>query len=477
MGFFRWPRCKRRASPAKSTEPTEPSFKIPNPFEALKPPSDAHDGMAAPIWKFESQILTYSLSLDNPQFPIPGAFPSTPPESPTLVVSEGVAIEEEDIPPKGWEFMDIDTRATPALVTDLGTHLHPRLPPYTPPPPSARRIPSPRPTEVPRPVEHDLMDIDDPWDQQAQQDARIPHGPVSAVQLFYAHRRPIPANRIASWYQAEFERRERERLARERDLQRPTRVRPTGPPVRPISPEWLAKLNSAMQSAQGQAVARSLAGDDLYQRDIITCTVPEAWLNDEIINAYLGLLIHYLRDSRGNLGPGDRPLFHAFNTFFYSNLRDKGYQAVQRWARRARIGGEGLLDVDTVFIPVHERAHWTLMVIRPAERVIEYFDSLGSRGLHQVKSVKQWLRGELGPRYIDQEWTLLPSASSQQDNGSDCGVFLLTNAKAITVGVEPTCIGPSHIRLLRKKIVAELINGGLHGEFNPQDKATGAVLL
>ncbi|KAJ5800127.1 uncharacterized protein N7518_002195 [Penicillium psychrosexuale] len=462
MGFFRWPRCKRRVSPAKPTElteHTEPSLKIPNPFEALKPSINAPD------------------ALDNSHLPIPGAFPLTPPESPTLVVSQGATIEEEYIPPKGWEFMDIDARAAPALVTDLGIHLHPRLPPYIPPPPSARRIPSPRPTEAPKPVQDDLMDIDDPWDQQARQDARVPHGPVSAVQLFYANRRPIPANRIASWYEAEFERREKERLERERDLQRPIRVIPQGQPVRLISPEWLTKLQCAVQSGQGQAVATSLAGGNLYQRDIITCIRPEAWLNDEIINAYLGLLVHYLRQSHGNLGPSDRPLFHTFNTFFYSTLRDKGYEGVKRWATRAKIGGQGLLNVDTVFIPVHESSHWTLMVIRPADRTIEYFDSLGSRGQRQVKNVKQWLRGELGPKYKDEEWTVLPSVSSQQDNGSDCGVFLLTNAKAITVGVEPTAIGPGHITLLRRKIVAELMNGGLHGEFNPRDKATGAVLL
>ncbi|KAJ5943285.1 hypothetical protein N7516_003453 [Penicillium verrucosum] len=473
MGFFRWPRCKRSASHAK---PTESSPKIPIPFEPSKPPFDAPDGMTAPPWKFKSHILKYSPLLDNSQLPIPGAFPLTPPESPTLVVSQGPTIEE-DVPPKGWEFMDIDTRTTPALVTDLGTHLHPRLPPYTPPLPSVRRIPSPKPTKAPKPVEDDLMEIDDPWDQQAQLDARIPHGPVSAVQLFRANRQPIPANRIASWYEAEFEKRERERLARERDLQRPTRVVPPGYPVRLISPEWLAKLQRAMQSGQGNSVATSLAGDDLYQRDIVTCIRPEAWLNDEIINAYLGLLVHYLRQSHGNLGPSDRPLFHAFNTFFYSTLRDKGYQGVQRWAKRAKIGGEGLLNVDTVFIPVHESSHWTLMVIRPAERTIEYFDSLGSHGPRQVKNVKQWLRGELGPKYNEKEWTVLPSVSSRQDNGSDCGVFLLTNAKAITIGVEPTAIGPSHITLLRRKIVAELMNGGLHGEFNPQDKATGSVFL
>lgn len=63
-----------------------------------------------------------------------------------------------------------------------------------------------------------------------------------------------------------------------------------------------------------------------------------------------------------------------------------------------------------------------------------------------------------------------------QDNGSDCGVFLLTNAKAIALGIEPTAFGAQDTILLRRKIVAEIMNGGLHGELSPIDKA-GHLLL
>ncbi|OJJ51115.1 hypothetical protein ASPZODRAFT_54635 [Penicilliopsis zonata CBS 506.65] len=203
------------------------------------------------------------------------------------------------------------------------------------------------------------------------------------------------------------------------------------------------------------------------KKDLLTCYTPLSWLNDEVINAYLAYLVEYLRRNAGNLEPGQKPLFHAFNTFFFANLRDKGYESVRRWASRAKIGGEALLEVDTVFIPVHDSHHWTLIVVRPAERTIENFDSLGSLSSRHVGLVKTWLRGELGPRYVDEDWDILPSVSPQQDNGCDCGAFLLSTAKAVAVGVEPTAYGPSDIPTLRKKIVAELINGGLVGEFVP----------
>jgi Ulp1 family protease len=231
-----------------------------------------------------------------------------------------------------------------------------------------------------------------------------------------------------------------------------------------------------MRTLQGYPVAKSPSGDDLYQRDIATCIKPLAWLNDEIINAYLTVLVQYLRHSTGNTAPNERPKFHAFNTFFYSTLRDKGYQGVRRWANRAKIGGEALLDVDTVFIPVHQASHWTLIVVRPMDRTIEYFDSLGARGVREVEVIKKWLHGELGDKFDPEEWTFLPSVSSQQDNMSDCGVFLLVNAKAIALGIEPTAFGASDTVDLRMKIVAELMNGGLHGPFCPVDKM-GQTLL
>lgn len=447
---------------------------IRNAFVTPKPPTSENEGIDHAIPEYWSHILNYCLDTNILDMSMPGAFPSTPPESPGLKpIDPYDTITEKPEPAfQGW---DIDARTQPALVTDLGTHLHPRWPsqPYRPPTPK----PSPPPSlPLVEPVQDDLMEIDDPWERYAQEFAKSTHGPVSAVRLFNPKPQPIPSNRVASWYAPEFERREQDRIARELEGQRPSRVIPPGEPVRLLSPAWLTKVSNAAQSTHGQVITRSISGDEIYQHDILTCVRPLAWLNDEIINSYLQLITRYLRQLKQNLGPSDRPLFHSFNTFFFSKLHKEGYEGVQRWAKRAKIGGEQLLSVDTVFIPVHEINHWTLMVLRPVDRTIEYFDSLGSDGAFQVKWIKKWLHGELGSKYKDDEWSVLGSVSSRQDNGSDCGVFLLTNAKAIALGIEPTAFGPSHTKLLRRKIVAELMNGGLHGEFMPQD-STGTLLL
>ncbi|XRM45434.1 hypothetical protein ABZX51_008529 [Aspergillus tubingensis] len=305
--------------------------------------------------------------------------------------------------------------------------------------------------------------IVDPWSQPTFE---YPLGrAVSAVSLFYPEPRPIPEGRTESVYANRW----RQIQEEERQKELPSRIKPDGPAVRPLSPEWEARIKELQDGrvSGGKTVATTLSGDPLTKRSLATCYTRGEWLNDEIINGYLALIVDYLRRKNHNAGRNDKPRFHAFNSFFFSNLRDKGYDSVARWAKRAKIGGPLLLDVDTVYIPVHNSQHWTLVVVRPGERSIEHFDSLGARSRRHIAVVQTWLRGELGPKYVEEEWRVLPSLSPQQDNGSDCGVFLLTTAKAVAIGLEPLSYGAQDTPLLRRKIVAELMAGGLEGEFDP----------
>ncbi|KAL1863470.1 hypothetical protein Plec18170_000305 [Paecilomyces lecythidis] len=292
----------------------------------------------------------------------------------------------------------------------------------------------------------------------------VPFGkPVSAVRIFDPEAVEREPAREESTYATVW----RDVEEPEAQRQPPARIRPEGPAVRPLSAKWKEVLAASMAKRDNEPLATTLRGAKLTRMDLMTCYKPMAWLNDEIINGYLELVVAYLRRVSGNTGRNEKPKYHAFSTFFFSNLRQKGYAGVAKWATRAKIGGEGLLNVDTVFIPVHNSAHWTLMVVKPSSRTIEHFDSLGSLSPAYVALAKGWLRGELGQLYVDEEWNVLPSISPQQDNGSDCGVFLLSTAKSVAVGLEPLSYGAADIPLLRQKIVAELMHGGLEGEFDP----------
>lgn len=251
---------------------------------------------------------------------------------------------------------------------------------------------------------------------------------------------------------------------------------PEGPFIKPLSTKWESRLEAAVNLPDSRQVGTTIHGDPLSRKDIATCIEPLAWLNDEIINAYLAIILDYVRRASGNSGRHQQPKYHAFSTFFYSNLRDRGYESVRRWASRARIGGRALLETEMVLIPVHDCAHWTLLVIKPCARTIEYYDSLGGAGRQHVGRAKDYLRAELRDLFIEEEWRVLPARSPQQNNGSDCGAFLLTNAKLIALG-QPLKYGAEDMAGIRKRIVAELLNGGFEGDFDPKVEYTVRSVL
>ena len=73
------------------------------------------------------------------------------------------------------------------------------------------------------------------------------------------------------------------------------------------------------------------------------------------------------------------PKTFAFNTFFYSLLSTRGYSAVRRWTKKAKIN---LFEIDRVLIPINKGGfHWILSVINVADKRIEYYDSMGREGV------------------------------------------------------------------------------------------------
>ncbi|NXT72736.1 SENP1 protease, partial [Chaetops frenatus] len=74
------------------------------------------------------------------------------------------------------------------------------------------------------------------------------------------------------------------------------------------------------------------------------------WLNDEIINFYMNLLMERSKEK-------DLPAVHAFNTFFFTKLKTAGYQAVKRWTKKVDI-----FSVDLLLVPIHLGVHWCLAV-------------------------------------------------------------------------------------------------------------------
>lgn len=226
--------------------------------------------------------------------------------------------------------------------------------------------------------------------------------------------------------------------------------------LKPLSKEWEAKVDDALKNGHGRLQARD------YQKIVPPNgkTGIDAWLNDESINEYLSLVTKH---ANKDIKPKSTPRMHAFSTFFYTSLKTGGYSKVARWAKRANIAGTALLDVEKIFIPINpNQSHWTLAVIQPKIQRITHYNSLGNGNRAYLDVICEWLKGELGAGFNKIEWELdCTTESPQQMNTSDCGVFTVTTAKQLMLGISPMTYGAKDIPTQRRRMVAELVNGEL----------------
>lgn len=233
--------------------------------------------------------------------------------------------------------------------------------------------------------------------------------------------------------------------------------------VSPLDEEWEDKVAAVLRQAQNEEVARNLTAGDMARLK------PGVWLNDNIINAYLTHMVDAAHEKVGYAKSSKKPpTYHAFNTHFFSNISEKGPDSVHRWLTRAHLDGTKLLSVKKIFVPINcSNSHWTLIVISPQDRTIEYLDSLGAGGGNRFNVVKNWLRYELKGDYVEVDWTLIEHQSPQQNNHSDCGAFVCFNSYARLRDLEPMNVFEAKdMPSGRKQIAATLLNKGFTGVFS-----------
>ncbi|XP_074045659.1 sentrin-specific protease 2 isoform X2 [Macrotis lagotis] len=176
------------------------------------------------------------------------------------------------------------------------------------------------------------------------------------------------------------------------------------------------------------------------------------WLNDEIINFYMNLLVE--RNKKQGL-----PVLHAFSTFFYPKLSAGGYQAVKRWTK-----GLDLFEQELVLVPIHRRVHWSLVVIDVRKKTIRYLDSMGQKGHRICNLMLQYLQDESKTKRNRElnpaEWTLesaKPYEIPQQSNGSDCGMFACKYADFLSQD-KPITFTQNQMPHFRKRMVWEILH-------------------
>ncbi|OCT95823.1 hypothetical protein XELAEV_18013514mg [Xenopus laevis] len=176
------------------------------------------------------------------------------------------------------------------------------------------------------------------------------------------------------------------------------------------------------------------------------------WLNDEIINFYMNLLME--RSKRKGL-----PTVHAFNTFFFSKLKSAGYQAVKRWTKKVDV-----FSMNILLVPIHLGVHWCLAVVDFRKKSITYFDSMGGLNNEACRILLLYLKQESadkkGVSFDSNGWTLTSKTSQQipqQMNGSDCGMFACKYAEYITKD-KPITFTQHHMPYFRKRMVWEILH-------------------
>jgi Ulp1 family protease len=122
--------------------------------------------------------------------------------------------------------------------------------------------------------------------------------------------------------------------------------------------------------------------------------------------------------------------------------------------------------VDTVLIPVNSGNHWTLLVIRPSRKSLCYIDSYNGASQRHLDQARDWLRVFLGDRYVAEQWRTEHVPAPRQHNAWDCGMFVITNAMCLALGLDPMCYDEAKMPTQRRRVAAMLLNGGFFGEFD-----------
>lgn len=267
---------------------------------------------------------------------------------------------------------------------------------------------------------------------------------------------------------------EEQKKAQEEAEARLKRRLPKKPLVASLKGEWEDKVNNAVHTNDhNRVVTTSIGGTELIPKDFGTLLGSRAWLNDEIINSY----IEWVVEAANKLAPPNQavgkekpvPKYIAHNSFFYENITKKGPTSTDRLMKRKGAPGKALMQVDSIIVPICRGSHWTVGVVRPAFKTIEYFDSFGgqSKLSKEFKAhMRSWLQHQLGDYYVASEWEEPDTGCASQSNGWDCGVFVCTNAFCVAFGLETSCYVERDMEMQRRRIAAVLINRGFHGDFS-----------
>ncbi|KAF7667503.1 hypothetical protein LDENG_00056400 [Lucifuga dentata] len=230
-----------------------------------------------------------------------------------------------------------------------------------------------------------------------------------------------------------------------------------------LTKEMAAEVSRALAQSDPNLVLSAAFKLRITQRDLITLQ-EGGWLNDEVINFYLSLVMERCSSQ------AERLKVYSFSTFFFPKLRGGGgggggdgqtggHAAVKRWTKAV-----DLFLYDLILVPLHLGVHWAMAVIDFKSRTVKSYDSMGQRHDDICSLLLLYLKEEhkvkKGRELDSAKWTVGSMRANeipQQRNGSDCGVFACKYADYIAKG-RPLTFKQCHMPVFRKLMIWEILS-------------------
>ncbi|KAK1761295.1 hypothetical protein QBC47DRAFT_290957 [Echria macrotheca] len=264
-------------------------------------------------------------------------------------------------------------------------------------------------------------------------------------------------------------RREKEERLRQEAKEAGELRAPRVPLIAPLSPAWQNSVMATLTARDTDVLCQTLDQNKLRKDDFANKLLPrDAWLNDNVIIGAVLAIADSVNKMQTASDAGAAPKCVAMTSYFYPRLEKSGPTGCARLQKLAKITKDNFLQIETILVPICKASHWTLAVVRPKHRVIAHLDSiLGGRGHPQVETdMLGWVQGVLGDGFVEEDWKIGQYDAPRQTNGYDCGVFVVTNALCVALGINPKeAYKQSDLPLQRRRIAAVLLNGGFTGDF------------
>ncbi|KAL6927513.1 hypothetical protein ACO0SA_003812 [Hanseniaspora valbyensis] len=154
---------------------------------------------------------------------------------------------------------------------------------------------------------------------------------------------------------------------------------------------------------------------DIYNTDLATLK-PGQWLNSTIIEYFLKTL------------EAENDKLVAFSPFFITKLSNDGFNSVRRWLKMKK---KDIMNLDKILIPINlNENHWVCSMVDFRKKQIVYLDSMCNNknrsSFIYLERIKEYVIKQ-SENKIGQDFEIKHLECPQQNNGFDCGIFVLMN--------------------------------------------------